>query len=299
MKRIGSWRRLAGRCLLAAGLAGAPGCLQFLNPVHPPAAEVVEPCQAVPLCSRKHVYIFLANGVDPLCLGNLSGVREYLHCLGFTKTYYGQVYHTHWFRRELQRAHREDPEARFVLIGYGCGVDTARALVRSACQDGIPIELVLSLKGKPEGCLAAGPLADVVVAGAEGQGAPRPLPEERLLGSPTDPGTLQLLAAELTQVAAQIPIPQPPPLPGSGPVPETAPKPRPQTAPETGPMPRPVEPGEASAAASQRDALKPVGQLQTFDLERALARPVPAVIEPQGDAEGDAAGELIRRDEDR
>src|SRR5262249_54711773 len=137
MKPIGSWRRLLGRCLLAAGLSGASGCLQFLNPVPAPPAEVTQPCEAVPACSRQHVHVFLANGVDPLSLGNLSGVREHLHSLGFTRTYYGQVYHTHWLKQELRRAHKDDPEGRFVLVGYGCGVGTVRALARAMCQEGI------------------------------------------------------------------------------------------------------------------------------------------------------------------
>src|SRR5262249_7281543 len=152
-RRMAYWRRLVGGGLLAAGLAGASGCLNFVNPVHPPPG-VAEPCQAMSCYARRHVYVFLANGVDPLCLGNLSGVREYLHSLGFTRTYYGQTYHAHWFAGELRRAHKEDPEARIELLGYGMGADTLRGVARSACRDGIGIDLFVSLQASSEGCLS-------------------------------------------------------------------------------------------------------------------------------------------------
>jgi len=53
------------------------------------------------------------------------------------------------------------------------------------------------------------------------------VPEEHVLGAPTDPQTLRLLAAELAEVAARVPIVLPPAPPLPPPEPEEAPPPRP------------------------------------------------------------------------
>jgi hypothetical protein len=219
MRRVGDWRLLA-RCLLAAGLLGGSGCLGFVHPIHVPPPEVVEPCRELPGCSRRQVCIFLANGIDPLCLGNLSGLREYLHALGFTKTWYAQTYHGGWIRREIHRVHKEDPEARFALIGYGHGAGVVRSVAWSVSREGIPIDLLVTLNGSRPGTVPAG--------GDEAC----PLPEEHCCGSPSDAGTLQMLAADLMDVAGRIPVPGPP-LP---------PPPAPHSWPETAPPPRPVGP---------------------------------------------------------
>jgi len=258
------WRRVVGRGLLAAGLAGASGCLNFVNPVHPPPG-VAEPCQAMSCYARRHVCVFLANGVDPLGLGNLSGVRQYLHSLGFTRTYYGQPYHGHWFAKELRRARKEDPEARFVLMGYGMGADTLRAVARSACQDGIGIDLFVSFQASPDGCLSPG-----MAPTCAGEGtAAFPLPEEQMLGSPTDARTLHLLAAELVEVAALVPVVAPAPLP------------EPESGPEVAPLPRPVNPSgiKAPDPGPEWQALRPVGELERYILPEPKVGPDPSLRE--------------------
>jgi len=229
MRRRGRGRRLLSGCVLAAGLLGGTGCLQFLHPVHAPP-EAVEPCRELPSCSRRHVYIFLANGVDPLCLGNLAGVREYLDALGFTQTYYGQVYHAGWLKRHLRAIHKDDHDARFVLIGYGHGADAVRAVARSVARDGIPIDLLLTMRAGVAHALAP----DQDATSTDGAS---PLPQEHCLGSPTDPGTLRLLAAELAAVAARVPVAAP----------LLPPPPAPHALPETAPQPRPVNPNAVSA----------------------------------------------------
>jgi hypothetical protein len=217
---------------------------------------LTESCQAVSSYGRRHVYVFLANGVDPLCLGNLAGVRQYLTALGFPKTYYGQTYHRHWIEKELRQAHKDDHDSRFVLIGYGAGADTVRAVARSVSQDGIPVDLLVTLQANPQGCLAS----DLTpAAGAEG---PCPLPEEQMLGAPSDEHTLHVLAAELAQVAMRVPLvaPAEAPIPG--------PRPSPRPAPETAPAPRPVNPGEVSTGelSAGADPLRPVAQLPRYTL---------------------------------
>jgi hypothetical protein len=224
--------------------------------------------------ARRHVYVFLANGVDPLCLGNLSGVRQYLHSLGFTRTYYGQPYHAHWFAKELRRAHKEDPGARFVLMGYGMGADTLRAVARSACQEGIGIDLFVSFQAKPEGCLSPGAAP---AAECERAAVACPLPVEQMLGSPTDPRTLHLLATELVEVAALVPCVGPAPLP------------EPESGPEVAPPPRPVNPSgiKAPDPGPEWQALRPVGELQRYVLPEPKVKPDPRLHEVQVQAEDD------------
>ncbi len=267
MRRIGRWGRL-GRWAVAVALAGAGGCLQFVNPVPAPPAELTESCQAVSSYGRRHVYIFLANGVDPLCVGNLAGVRQYLTALGFPKTYYGQAYHGHWIERELRDAHKNDHDARFVLIGYGAGAETVRSVARSVCACGISIDALITLRADPRGCLHNGLTA---VAGVEGCAEPCPLPEERMLGAPSDAQTLHVLAAELTQVAMRVPLVVPAELPLPAPVP----RPAPESGPETAPPPRPVNPGQVSTGDTSTpagtDPLRPTALLQPYTLPPTTA----------------------------
>jgi hypothetical protein len=272
--------------------------MQFVNPVHPPGPEVTEPCQAMSSYARRRVCVFLANGVDPLCLGNLSGVRQYLHALGFTNTYYGYPYHGHWFKKELCRVRKDDPDARFVLIGYGMGADTLRAVARSVCQEGVAIDLFISLQGNPEGCLSAG-LESAGCAGA------CPLPEEQMLGAPTDPRTLHVLAEELIEVASRVPLVLPPtalPRLEFGPGPTPPPRP-PEPDVETAPQPRPLNPGADSAPAprAERTVLQAVPQLTPYTLPEQKIKPneLKREYEVQDEDEDDepetAAGGIRRR----
>jgi hypothetical protein len=136
---LGSW-------LIVAALASASGCFH-LQAFQAADAACVEACHVLPQCARSHVYIFLVNGVDPINCANLTGMRDYLQSLGFIKTYYGQLYHTHYYTKEIRRLHCEDPDARFVLIGFSCGATTVRIIAQSVKHDGISIDLLVYVSG--------------------------------------------------------------------------------------------------------------------------------------------------------
>jgi hypothetical protein len=232
------WRRWLAPCLLAAGLAGSSGCLSFIHPLVPPQPEVKQPCLDVPRCCRDHVYVFLMNGLDPVNCGNLTGLRDYLVELGIAKTYYGQLYHTWCYEKELRRIQREDPLARFVLIGFSLGVNTADAVARAVRPDGISIDLLVFLSGnhyagrapthRPEN---VGKVLNILADGGPAKWGQRDWAENILLphtshfGSPVHPVTLRLLAREMAEVAARVPVVEdlPPPLPKT---PEQIPPPR-------------------------------------------------------------------------
>jgi hypothetical protein len=165
----------------------------------------------------------MVHGLDPFNVCNLSGVRDYLHQLGFTKTYYGQLYHAWWFEKELHRIHHDDPEAHFVLIGFSYGANVARHLAHSAQTEDIPVDLLVYLGGntlenipddQPEN---AGHIVNVLAAGCIWNGAILDRAENIHVtdvwhfGSPTHPRTLEALGRGMAHVADSLPIPESPP----------------------------------------------------------------------------------------
>lgn len=248
-----------GRWLLAAHLLSAAGCLCCLNSVSPPSAETLETCHAVPCLGRNHVYIFFLGSLDPLDCANLSGVRDYLHKLGFIKTYYGQVYHVCWFKSEMRRIHKEDPAARFVLVGHGVGANTAHALAGELQEDDIDIDLLVYVDGTrlDKRCRQPKNVSKIIHVSGTYCLSPKKnlrdvenihLQKAGCFGAATHPQTLDVLAEELTQVAARVPVTLPPD-------PRQLPSPE-----EQAPTPRPVVP-PAAAARDEWDFLKPVASL--------------------------------------
>jgi hypothetical protein len=207
--------------LLAAILATNSGCMCFLHPIACPPAELTRTCQEAPGCCRDHVYIFLVHGMDPLDWANLEGVRDYCHRLGFSKTYYGQLYHAPYFKKELCRIHREEPQAHFVLIGFSFGANMVRNIAQDAKQEGIPIDLLVYLGGntlqniprdRPEnvarivnvlasGCIWNGAWFDDAVNVHE--------TDVWHFGSPSHRQTLEILAQELGHIATSQPVVRP------------------------------------------------------------------------------------------
>ena len=248
----GGLRRVFGRWLLAAGLVGTSGCLSFCHPVAKPAPELVQPCQVAPKCCRDHVYVFLVHGLDPFNFANLSGLRDYVQALGFHKTYYGQLYHASSFAHAIRQIHHDDPDAHFVLIGFSYGANVARHLAHVAQEEGVTVDLLVYLGGntlkncphdQPENALR---IVNILASGCIWNGATFDRaenihePDVWHFGSPTHRQTLETLAHELAQVAANLPLP-----------PEEV---------DEAPAPRPVLPG-VPAPRGEWDFLKPVPQL--------------------------------------
>jgi hypothetical protein len=229
--------------------------------------EVV-PEQLVSTCSlpkecRNHVYIFLLQGCDPLDWANLSGVVDHIHELGFIKIYCGAWYYGWHFEDEIRRIHREDPTARFVILGFYAGANAARDLADAVKPDHIPIDLLVYLGGvvlhespnpHPENALKVLHIRgqDYLLNGKELDHVVNVrYPEVFNCGIPSDKRTLQLLAHELTVAAARVPYVEKvrPPL-----LEEQAPTPRPLPPPEEeAPKPRPVPPPAPLARDKPRD----------------------------------------------
>jgi hypothetical protein len=247
--------------------------MSFLHPVEPSLPELVQSCQELPRGCREHIYVFMIHGMDPFDYANLNGVNNYIHKLGFYQTYYGQLYHTPKFLKEIRRIHQQDPEAHFVLIGFSFGANMVRALAQSVKGDGIAIDLLFYLGGntlentpqdQPENALhIVNILAHGYIwNGAQMDGAEN-LSEEDVwhFGSPTHPRTLQVLTRELASIAMSVPIIEPVV----------------QPAPNAEPTPRPV-PMPTAVHRDEWDFLKPVARL--FEGSIPEAGPGPALDKP-------------------
>jgi hypothetical protein len=218
MTRHGGRTRGLGAAL-AAALVAAPGCLSFLHPVDPPKRELAEPCAALPRCCRGHVYFFLVHGADPFDAANLGGLNDWVRSLGFPKTYYGQMYHYLYFEGEIRRIHHEDPDARFVLMGFSLGANMVRNIARDVKDEGVTIDLMVYCGGnslandpynRPENVLQVAHIltqygSDWMGTQIDGADNAR-VTDVFHFGSPTHLYTREMLARELAVVASRVPV---------------------------------------------------------------------------------------------
>src|SRR5271166_4331143 len=188
-----------------------PGCLSCFNPIPDLPPEIQQKCQSVGPYCRNNVYVILVNGIDPLCCGNLKGVRDYLNSLGFVKCYYAQLYHEGCLLEELREIRDVHPEARFAIVGFECGAGPAKTLARKASEEGLSVDLLMLLQpknllGDLNAALPAIPRVVAVRAGnSESMGLGDVAESVRVActthyGVPTHPVTLQRLADELSQL---------------------------------------------------------------------------------------------------
>lgn len=202
--------------LFAGCLALCAGCQSLGTRLPLPAPAVMQACEPSAGSQRDHVHIFLIHGLDPLDLANLAGVRDYINDLGFRHTYYGPFINKGSFEVGIDRVHREDPAGRVVLIGFSLGAGTARTITQDLKEQGIRVALLVYLDGntldnvprdRPEN---AERIVNVVASayllpGAQLDGAEN-IHEEDVwhFGAPTHPRTLEMLAQQLSSVAAAI-----------------------------------------------------------------------------------------------
>jgi hypothetical protein len=220
------WRRRLGAVSLAAlCLLCGQGCLSFVHSLDVPPKEQIAYGESLPAPCRNHVHIFIIHGLDPFDLANLNGLAEYIQQLGYLKTHYGQLYHLWEFKKEMRRIHKQEPQARFVVIGFSLGTNVACELANAVQEDGIIIDLLIYLGG--EYTLGNTPrtqpknatrILNIMAEGGFGHAYDR---AENIcyndvwhFGSPTHPQTRELLARELVALAARVPYhDKPPPLP--------------------------------------------------------------------------------------
>jgi hypothetical protein len=220
----------------------------------------MEPCRMMPKCARDHVHIFFIHGLDPVDCANLSGVCEYVQSLGFHKTYYGQLYHTHQFKGLVREIHQQDCDARFVLVGFSFGANMVRDIAQAAQEEGIKIDLLVYLGGntlknrpkdQPENVCR---IVNILAQGCIWNGDTMDRAENVQVmgrwhfGSPSHPFTLQVLAQDLAEIASSVPVAVPV-------------QPQMPTWDEPAPRPRKLE-SRKPAPRDEWDFLKPVSHLR-------------------------------------
>jgi hypothetical protein len=207
--------------------------MSYLNPVHTLPPESTAFCHDLPRCARNHVYVFLVDGMDPLDCANLRGLRDYVQSLGFTKTYYGQLFHKSHFISEICRLHREDPDARFALVGFSFGANAVRDICHAIEPEGVSVDLLLYLGGNTlknvpvDRPTNAGQIVNILACGCIWNGDTLDgainlnYDDVYHFGSPTHVKTLTLLAEELAKSACRVPVVQTelPPLEEEAPTP--------------------------------------------------------------------------------
>lgn len=221
-------------------LPALTGCLHFVhkNPKSDPCVWKLS--DQVPEESKSCVYVFLFDPLDPLTCSNLKGVRDYLHQIGFIKTYYGQAPHLSYFLEKMQAIHGRCGTARFAVVGYHVGADSARQLADLASQSGLPVDLVLYLEPRGDAAseLPAKSLNTITLRAEDlppiekhhdGEHSTHQVGKT---GVPTHPKTLSILERELSLIAMTVP---PPVRPEAKKVPLVDPMPHPR---EGTPKPR-------------------------------------------------------------
>ncbi len=209
--------RLLARCAIVALLAIQVGCHGLCQRSDPPTADQIAPVTTISQCQKNKVYLFFIHGCDPLDCSNFSGLRDYVQSIGFIKTYFGNSYHTFFFEKELRRLRKDQPDVRFVLVGYGRGADMARDLACSLRQEGICFDLAVFLDGQGRSGHAVHRPSNVarvvnVVSCKHPEGHLDGAENHHFddvghLGLATDRRTLTLMAQELASVALQVPLP--------------------------------------------------------------------------------------------
>jgi pimeloyl-ACP methyl ester carboxylesterase len=123
------------------GAAGCTTCNYQANAITLSPEECPGSCAA----QRNGVTVFLINGIDVLDIGGMSKLRDRLNEAGFSQVYYGSTVNCGHFAREMKRIAKDDPETRFVIVGYGTGTGDAADLARQAGVNLVRVDTVILL----------------------------------------------------------------------------------------------------------------------------------------------------------
>lgn len=191
------------------------GCVH----VHHPAVEqTLYPCEPSPFrpSARNEVYLFMMNNFDITEQGNLLALRDRLAEYGFPKVAYTQQVDLAWYERELRRIHRDRPEARLLLLGYGSSTANIVKLAEDCLRDELPIDAVIFLdpscyNADLRTCLNT---TTVTIRSHNWQGSPRLLTQENYqlsgvghLSAARSEQTFRIVSELMNRSAARVPRP--------------------------------------------------------------------------------------------
>jgi hypothetical protein len=194
--------------LVSVAFAALPGCMLFDGPVGA-CPEAPPNAFDLPACSRNRVYFFLFGDLNP-CHG-MSSLREQLIEAGYIKVYCGKVWDLSWFSDELKKIHKEDAEARFVIISQGGASGAARKLAGIAGAEQVVIDLFVYLDAVPDlAPVAARQILSIHADGDDAHGAGAGLQfvltDAGLEGAAGHPQTLLLVLQALVSVTGSVEV---------------------------------------------------------------------------------------------
>jgi hypothetical protein len=218
-------------------LAAGAGCTHCCHKAYDLALSA-EDCDGLPACQRAKVYAVLVNGFDPLHLGHIDKLGAELNRLGFAKVYTVEFHHAAFVESEVRKIRCEQPDARFVFVGYAHGAGVAESVASKLSHEGVPIDALVELTPAYLPWAEGHDLSRVgrhVVIGRECQAAcgrantqVLSLPGVGPYSVATNPVTIQTVRDILTTSTAHVPIEEgplfpmlplnddPAPLPGKG-----------------------------------------------------------------------------------
>jgi hypothetical protein len=205
------WLVAAGVALLLAG--SGSGCATCCHQACKPVLAAGPTCE-LPIGNRQRAYAVLVNGVTPGCGAGLDGLRDKLAEQGFSKVYYGQLCHALWMAQEMRRVQKEDPDARFVVVGYDLGGPVAARIARDAIDDGLAVDTLVLLDPVGKQDTIGGQVRTILVCSGAGS-ALVPHTETFAVSDaghftlPTNPATVGLMCELMTESAGRVPIPLP------------------------------------------------------------------------------------------
>jgi hypothetical protein len=136
-----------GFLLVVESRVTAEGGLSFLHPLQACDANVVRACETAPADGKEHVYTFIVNGCDPLNLGNLNAMADYLRGLGFRQTFFEPCWGHRGAGRQIREIRLSDPDAKIVLVGYSWAAVVVRRLANDLEKEGITLDRLVYLGG--------------------------------------------------------------------------------------------------------------------------------------------------------
>ena len=199
-------RRNWAVCALLAGAVANAGCVTHC----PKGTEQAWRHGAeydVPTACRARVHVFMIHGATPSTDTGLEALRVKLGESGFAKVGTGELYSALWVKSEIDCIRFNDPDARFVLVGYDYGAATAVSLARDLCAKGANVDAVVLLD--PLGCgTAPSGVRTLLIASAKGACcAPHTerlvVPDASHFGLPAHPVTVSAVTELLNDIAVQ------------------------------------------------------------------------------------------------
>jgi hypothetical protein len=201
------WLGAAGVVVLLVG--SGSGCVTCCHQACKPVLDAGPTCE-LPIGNRQRAYAVLVNGMTPTCGAGLDGLRDKLAAQGFPKVYYGQLCHALWLAQEMRRVHKDEPDARFVVVGQDVGAPIAARIARDAIDDGLAVDALVLLDPSGNQDRVGFRLRTIVVSSGTGNtGVPHAetlvVPDAGHFTLPTHPVTVELMGDLMNETAGRVP----------------------------------------------------------------------------------------------